>query len=100
MLREQAAAREDFRGRQPALQDRAERLQRQRDQALALSNRSVGDKGALTTAGVLVQAGIALASVAALTRRRAALLAGGLCGAVAVAVALPALLHALPVLPR
>lgn len=95
VIRDQTATRDDFRSRQPPLRRRAEQLQDQRDGALRLSNRSVGDRGALTTAGVLVQAGIALASVAALTRRREALLAGGLCGVLAVGLALPALLHAL-----
>ncbi len=89
-----------YRDRQPALQAEARRLAGARDRALALSARSVGDKGALTTAGVLVQAGIALASVAALTRRRAALYAAGLCGLVAVGFALPALVHSVPFLPR
>jgi len=82
-----------YRDRQPALQAEAQRLAGERDRALALSARSVGDKGAMTTAGVLVQAGIALASVAALTQRREALYAPGLCGVVAVAVALPALVR-------
>ncbi len=96
VLRDQTASRDDFRARQPPLRRRAEQLQDQRDGALRLSNRSVGDRGTLTTAGVLVQAGIALASVAALTRRREALIVGGLCGLLAVGLALPALLHTLP----
>ena len=60
-----------------------------------LSQRRLGDKDTLAYAGVAIQLGIGLASIAALTHRFAALVAGVLAGAVGLIITAIALLPAL-----
>jgi len=72
-LEEQA---KEIADRQPALKSAAEQLESQREQEVAKSNHSLGEKVSLDYAGMFVQLGIALASVAAMTKRKFAFVAG------------------------
>ncbi|GAC1458159.1 MAG: hypothetical protein NVSMB8_06530 [Candidatus Limnocylindrales bacterium] len=85
----------EFRGRQPPLQQKAKDREADRDRELALSQRRLGDKDTLAYAGVAIQLGIGLASIAALTHRFAALVAGVLAGAVGLVITAIAFLPAL-----
>ncbi len=76
-----------FRDRQPPLREKAAGLEQRRDAELTHSTQRLVDKDTLSYAGVAVQLGIGLASIAALTRRRAALVAGVLAGVAGVAIA-------------
>ncbi len=82
----------DLRDRQPALREHAMDLERQRDAQLASGGARLAEKDTLAYAGVAVQLGIGLASVAGITRRREAFLVGGLVGAAGIAIAAYALL--------
>ena len=94
--REQLAGQaQDFRARQPPLKDQAEGLERQRDAEVARSQRRLADKDVLAYAGLAVQVGIGLASVAALTRWAEALVIGVLVGLVGLGVAAVTLLRTL-----
>ena len=81
-----AAEASDLRGRQPPLRADAEQLERDRENLLADGKRKLAEKAWADFAGVAAQLGIALASVAALTRRPAAFTAGVLAGLAAVAM--------------
>lgn len=76
----------DFRDRQPPLRAKAEGLERQRDAELARSAAHLHDKDTLAYAGVAIQLGIALASIAALTHRFAALVAGAAAGVAGILI--------------
>lgn len=84
----------DFRARQPPLQQKAKDREADRDRELALSQRRLGDKDTLAYAGVAIQLGIGLASIAALTHRFAALVAGVIAGAVGLVITAIAFLPA------
>lgn len=77
----EAAARE-LRDRQPDLAKKAKDFEQQRETELSISGRRLNEKGNLDLAGTFVQLGIALASVAAMTRRKAAFVAGIIAAAV------------------
>ncbi len=84
---QQLAARvAEFRSRQAGLRSQAEDLQRQREALKGVSERRLAEKTWSDYAGVAAQLGIALASVAALTRRPAAFTAGVVAGLAAVAM--------------
>jgi len=82
---------DDLRHRQPPLADRAHNLERQWDDLLAGGERRLAEKGLDDYAGVAAQLAIALASVAALTRRQSAFNAALLAGLASVAFTLWAL---------
>ena len=75
---------DDLRRRQPPLAAQAKGLEGERDQLLAGGQRRLSEKNLDDYAGVAAQLAIALASVAALTRRQAAFTAGVLVGLAAV----------------
>jgi hypothetical protein len=79
---------DDVRARQPLLAQHAKELEGQREDFLARGFRRMSEKDLLSYAGMAVQMGIALASVAALTKKRQAFY-GGLVGA-AIGVAITA----------
>jgi hypothetical protein len=72
--------------RQPELKRRAEFLEKQREDEVTSSNRSLGEKIRLDYAGMFVQLGIALASVAAMTKRKFAFVGGLIAAGVGVGV--------------
>jgi hypothetical protein len=76
----------DLRERQPPIRVMAEDQERQRDAELAGGQKRLAEKDLLDYAGMVAQMGIALASVAALTRRRPAFSVGVVCGAAGVAI--------------
>jgi hypothetical protein len=76
----------DFRSRQPAKQTDAQNLQNERDVQLAHGQQLLGEKDIIGYAGMAGQFAIALASVAALTRRRPAFYAAAFFGMVAFGV--------------
>jgi hypothetical protein len=78
------AALDDLRKRQPSLQAAAAALEHERDDLLVGGQRRLAEKGIDDYAGVAAQLAIALASVAALTRRPAAFTAGVVAGLAAV----------------
>jgi len=84
----------DLRDRQPPLRQKAMDLEHQRDAQLASGEARLAEKDTLAYAGVAVQLGIGLASVAALTRRREAFFVGTVVGAAGIAIAAYALLFA------
>lgn len=86
---------QDFRARQPPLQQKAKDREADRDRELAVSQRRLGDKDTLAYAGVAIQLGIGLASIAALTHRFAALVAGVIAGAIGLVITAIAFLPAL-----
>jgi hypothetical protein len=85
----------DFRDRQPPLKAKAEELEQKRDAELARSAGHLHDKDTLAYAGVAIQLGIGLASIAALTHRFAALVAGGAAGIAGVLIVAFTLLQAM-----
>ena len=87
------ADKKEFRDRQPAQKAQAEELEAARDAALALATRLRLEKSHLDYAGMAVQMGIALASVAALTRRREAFFVGALAGLAGAAITVFVLLQ-------
>jgi len=72
------------RDRQPQAKKDAQDLELERNDVLAHSKRLLGERDILQYAGMAVQLGIALASVAALTRRYDAFMAGVICGVLGV----------------
>jgi hypothetical protein len=76
----------ELRERQPTIRATAEDQERQRDAELAGGQRRLAEKDLLDYAGMIAQMGIALASVAALTRRRPAFAVGVVCGALGVGI--------------
>jgi len=76
----------DFRARQPTKQTEAKNLQDNRDRELAHGQQLLGEKDIVGYAGMAGQFAIALASVAALTRRRPAFYAAVFFGLVAFGV--------------
>jgi hypothetical protein len=76
----------ELRDRQPPIKQRAQDQEAQREAELHNSAQRLAQKDLLDYAGMAVQLGIALASVAALTRRAPAFAVGVLCGAIGVAV--------------
>ena len=61
-------------------------LEKKRDEQLANGTKRLGEKDLTDYAGVAAQLGIALASVAALTRRRSAFTGGVLAGLAGVVI--------------
>jgi uncharacterized protein DUF4337 len=86
------------RARQPILSDEAKQMAADREEMLGKGFRRLSEKDLLSYAGMAVQFGIALASVAALTRRKPAFHGGILAAAVGVAITAYALIthHLLP----
>ncbi|HSV14927.1 MAG TPA: DUF4337 family protein [Tepidisphaeraceae bacterium] len=76
----------ELRVRQPTIRATAEDQEQQRDAELTGGQRRLAEKDLLDYAGMAAQLGIALASVAALTRRRDAFAVGVVCGALGVAI--------------
>jgi hypothetical protein len=76
----------DFRARQPVKQTDAQNLEHDRDAQLANGEKLLGEKDIIGYAGMAGQFAIALASVAALTRRRPAFYAAVFFGFVAFGV--------------
>lgn len=74
------------RDRQPDLKNDAQKFEADRNAELVLAARLRGEKSHLDYAGMAVQLGIALASVAALTRRFAAFVVGTLAGLAGAAI--------------
>ena len=87
-----SSAADDLRHRQPPLQAAAQDLERERDQLLSGGRLRLAEKGLDDYAGVAAQLAIALASVAALTKRPAAFTAGVVVGMAAVALTVWAML--------
>ena len=81
-----AAQSADLRKRQPAAREDASTLLERRDAALVGGKARLAEKDLTDYAAVAAQLGIALASVAALTRRSAAFTAGVVAGLIAVLV--------------
>ena len=81
----------ELRDREPGLKAKAEGFRKDRDAELALGGNRLGEKNLLAYASMAVQLGIALASVAALTRRRSAFVSGVAVGLVGVAITTAAL---------
>jgi hypothetical protein len=77
---------QDFRARQPAKQTDAQNLEHDRDNQLANGEKLLGEKDIVGYAGMAGQFAIALASVAALTRRKPAFYAAVFFGFVAFGV--------------
>lgn len=76
----------ELRDRQPPLKKDAQDLEAKRDEQLAAGRKRLAEKDLLGYAGVAVQLGIALAAVAAMTRRRDAFAVGILVGAAGVGI--------------
>jgi hypothetical protein len=83
---------QDVRARQPLLAQRAKELEGEREDFLARGFRRMSEKDLLSYAGMAVQFGIALASVAALTKRRQAFYGGLVAAAIGVAITAYALI--------
>jgi hypothetical protein len=81
----------DLRTRQPKNMQKAQDQESQRDAELHASAQRLVQKDRLDYAGMSVQLGIAMASVAALTRRAHAFAIGVLCGAIGAGVTVFAL---------
>ena len=82
-----------YRARQPALKQTAQADEATRDQFRDGADKVLNEKGQLDIAGVAVQLGIALASVAGLTRRKEAFVAGILAGAFGAGLTAYVLVH-------
>jgi hypothetical protein len=80
------AQNKDFRARQPAKQMEAQKLEHDRDAELAHGQQLLAEKDIVGYAGMAGQFAIALASVAALTRRRPAYYAAVFVGLVSFGV--------------
>ncbi|MDB5331010.1 MAG: hypothetical protein JWP03_2161 [Phycisphaerales bacterium] len=80
------ASAKELRDRQHPLTLRAKELEGQRGAEIAQSDRRLAEKNSLDFAGTFVQLGIALASVAAMTRRRTAFVAGIIAAGVGIGV--------------
>lgn len=78
----------EFRNRQPKIKDAANAKADERDRHLKDGFKYLGEKDLLGYAGLAAQLGIALASVAALVRMRAAFYAGILAGAAGISIAI------------
>jgi hypothetical protein len=76
----------EFRDRQPPLRAKAQDLEKKRDAELVRSAAHLHDKDTLAYAGVAIQLGIGLASIAALTHRFSALIGGAIAGAMGVLI--------------
>jgi hypothetical protein len=76
----------ELRTRQPANMQKAQDQEAKRDLELKESERRLAQKDMLDYAGMAVQLGIAMASVAALTRRAPAFGVGVLCGAIGAGI--------------
>jgi hypothetical protein len=76
----------DLRGRQPRSKQTATARADDRERHLKMGLRHLAEKDLLRYAGLAAQLGIALASVAALVRRRAAFYAGIAAGTIAIAI--------------
>jgi hypothetical protein len=70
----------DFRDKQTAPEQQAKDLANQRDIEMALGTHRLGERDTLNYAGMATQLGIALASVAALTKRYNVFVIGIFCG--------------------
>jgi hypothetical protein len=77
---------EMVRARQPILAEKAKELATAREDFLARAYRRMGEKDLLSYAGMAVQMGIALASVAALTKKRPAFWGGFVAGMIGLAI--------------
>ena len=82
----------EFRNKQPVVKAQALEFEKQRDEELKDGSQRLGEKDTLDYAGVAVQLGIALASVAALTRTRHAFYAAIVLGALGIAITASVLL--------
>jgi hypothetical protein len=60
---------DSYRNQQPEVKQKAEDFEKQRDDEMARSTRRIGERDTLNYAGMAAQLAIALASVAALTRK-------------------------------
>ncbi len=80
------------RTREPLLRTQAKALEDEREDFLARAFRRMSEKDLLSYGGMAVQMGIALASVAALTKRRSAFYGGVVAAAIGVAVTAYALI--------
>ncbi len=87
------AAAQEFRDRQPVKKQAAQAFETKRDDWLSGAEKLINEKSNLDFAGVAVQLGIALASVAGLTRRKEAFVAGIVAGAVGAGITAYVLLH-------
>jgi len=89
---------EEVRARQPVLRQEAIQLEAGRDDFLARAYRRMSEKDLLSYGGMAVQFGIALASVAALTKRKGAFHGGLAAAAIGVVITAYALIshHLLP----
>jgi hypothetical protein len=76
----------ELRNRQPAIKQHAQDEEKTRESQLTVGSRLIAQKDLLDYAGVAVQLGIAMASVAALTRRSPAFAVGIMCGAAGGAI--------------
>jgi hypothetical protein len=83
----------DFRNRQPGKMKEAKDNETTRDDWLKGARKLLNEKSYLDFAGVAVQLGIALASVAGLTRRKEAFVAGIVCGAAGAGITAYVLIH-------
>jgi hypothetical protein len=83
----------EFRDRQPAKKQEAMGHEATRDDWLTGAKKLLNEKSSLDFAGVAVQLGIALASVAGLTRRKEAFVGGILCGAVGAGITAYVMVH-------
>jgi hypothetical protein len=88
------AERDDLRKSQPALKETAEQMEKARDAELIGGQKRLDQKDLLNYAGMAIQLGIALASVAALTRRRPAFTVALGIGAIGAAITAYAVLAA------
>lgn len=86
----------ELRDRQPALKTKAMDLERQRDAQLSRGDARLTEKDSLAYAGVAVQLGIGLASVAGITRRFEAFVVGILAGGAGLVITATSLLSSLP----
>jgi hypothetical protein len=77
---------DDYKGRQPRLMIDAKQLESEREDQLKNGKKLLGEKDTLGYAGMAAQLAIALASVAALTRRKDAFLAAIFLGVFAIGV--------------
>jgi len=60
---------DDYRKRQPPLKDKAKEYESIRDQQLKMTDKKMHDRSGLNIAGMIIQLGIGLASISALTKR-------------------------------
>jgi hypothetical protein len=82
-----------YKGLQPPIMDEAHGHEAKRDDFLDHAGKLLNEKSYLDFAGVAVQLGIALASVAGLTRRKEAFAGGIVCGAAGAGITAYVLIH-------